>query len=403
MSKPKKNPLNSTTKRFLYIVIGVTAFASIAIVTIATVGKQEQTEQQGSASIGSGLIPSGSGDAKPSPATLERLERVQNEEAKAAKTAGRTYIPENYLGSPEEVREALDRGELEERVRPSYEHYQQSSDNFTRNQRVSVQQQGAATHQAGLGSLEDGILRQMDAVVRNMQPATVSSIAISDFGVKEAREAALARAQEAPIEQNSLEEVGKPLISADEILAATLITPIDTYITNFTLAEVAGGPFNGAQLRGSVVPMTNSGDVEDVGIRFTSMTHNGVHYSIDAIALNEKTATDAMNGDVDRRYFSRVVMPILVAGLSGASTYFTARGTPSESVMRGEGSSGNIVVERERANREDAKNQGIGAATDKATSIIEQRVDRQAARPQRVTLPAYAPIGLIFNQPVYAN
>lgn len=403
MSKEKK-PINANTKRFLYIVIGGTLLASIAIVTIATIGKNKNEKSVGSASI-TQLVPRASQEqSKPSPAALERLERVQTEEAKAAKAAGQTYIPENYLGSPEEVRLAIESGELEEKVTPSYQHYQESSENFSRQQRVSVGTGQGETE--GLGSLESGVLNQLEGILANMSPATVTTVQIMDYVPNRHDDT---QALESTQTQGA-EQQPNPLIGADEILAAVLVTPIDTYVTQFAMAEIVGGEFNGAQLRGQVLPMTGSGDVEDVGIRFTSLRFNGRHYGIDAIALNETTATDAMDGKVDRRYFSRYVMPILVAGLSGASTYFTARGTQAETVMRGGGidQDGNVfyndvLVERERASKQDATNQGIGRAIESAGSIAQREVSRAASRPQRVKMAAYTPIGLIFNQPVFEN
>lgn len=402
MSKAK-TPLNANTKRFLYVVVGGTLVATSAIIAIATMGNNKQVQETGSASIGN-VTPRtgvGQGEAMPSPAMLERLERVHQEESRAAQVAGTSYIPENYLGSPEAVRQAIDSGELEERVTPSYQHHQQATNNLTRSQSVSVSSTGGTQ---GLGPLQDGVMRQMELLVRSLAPATVTTVSISDFGVKDAREREAQQAltaQQAGAPVNAAQ--GAPLIQADEILNALLVTPIDTYVTRFALAEIQGGPFNGAQVRGEIQLMSASGDVEDVGIRFTSMIHNGIYYPISAIALNEKTATDAMDASVDRRYLSRYVMPVIFAGLSGASTYFTVKGTPSESVLRGEGSYNDIVVARERADRQDALNQGYGDALDRGRELGEREVDRQASRPQQVTLPALTPIGLIFNQPVFSN
>lgn len=196
------------------------------------------------------------------------------------------------------------------------------------------------------------------------------------------------------------------LVGGDEIVAAILTTPIDTDRTNFVMAEISAGRLKGATLRGNVRPMNMSGDIEDVGIQFTSMRlPDGRFYQIDALALNEQTATDAMEGRVDRRVFSRTVMPILMAGLSGVSTYFTVRGTPSTSVATGVDTTGTgaIIVDQERASRRDARDQGIGDAIDKTVEKADRAVARAESRPNQVTVDAFTPIGVIFNQPVYQN
>ena len=401
MSK-SKNPINASGKRFLYIILGVTAVASLLVVALATIGDDSDGGGgDGSASI-TNLVPrSTEGDATPSQAALERLERVQREEADAAKIAGKTYIPENYLGSPRDIRESISSGELDERVIPSYQHYQESQDNFTRQQSVSLNE---GTQEQGIDpfiALESGVMNQVQGIMANLGPATVDVISISEWRPRE--EVSAGDGSSGGQEGGGAgRPEGELLIQADDILTAVILTPIDTYTTQFVLAEIVGGDFNGAQLRGNVVPMTASGDVEDVGVRFTSMSLDGRFYPINAIALNENTATDAMDGNVDRRVFSRYVMPIFSASLSGVAKYFTARGTVGESLLRG-GGYDDVVVERRQADREDAKNQAIGEMADKTVQLAQDSIDREAARPQRITMAAGTPIGLIFNAPVFAQ
>lgn len=390
MSKVRRK-LDSSAKRILLILIGVTVIASLAVVSIAMLGKKKEREIQGAARMDR-LVPTASNEkgVEPSPATVAKLNRVHVEEAEAAKVKGQSYIPEVYMGSPQEIREAIDSGELPERVTPSYEHYQQSNQRSNQSQQVSQDR----------ALLDDGLLKQLDGILAQQnKPATSGSIKIAyEPNVQGSQN------QAATGGSNSEERDPEVLITADTILSATLLTPIDTYKTRFTLAEIVGGPFNGAQLRGEVIPLTASGEVEDVGVKFTSMNHNGNYYRIDAIALNESTATDAMDGTVDKRIFSRFVMPIFAATFSGAGTYFTARGTPNESILRDSDLTADaIVVERERATKEDAKYQAYGDAIKKGSQIAERAIDREAARPQRIHLEANTPIGLIFNAPVTAN
>jgi hypothetical protein len=242
-------------------------------------------------------------------------------------------------------------------------------------------------------------------MVNGMAPATVQTVKLmdpakEDAGTGKAPGASSSSSGRATAAERTVDQ--DELVGADEILPATLRTPIDTYKSQLVLVRIEGGALEGAELRGQVVPMKASGDVEDVGMRFTSMRFKGQYYEIDAIALNEQTATDAMNGDVDRRIFDRFVMPVLMAGLSGASTYFTAVGTPSTSVATGVGDAA-VIVDQERASREDAKNQGIGGAIDKGVQIGERAIDRAAAKPNRVTLERDLALGIMFNAPVYVK
>ncbi|WYX32996.1 hypothetical protein WJ976_33090 (plasmid) [Achromobacter denitrificans] len=57
----------------------------------------------------------------------------------------------------------------------------------------------------------------------------------------------------------------------------------------------------------------------------------------------------------------------------------------------------------ERASKEDAKNTGIGAGVSKAQQITEAEIQRRANKKNRMTLPQFTPIGIRFDQPVYAK
>lgn len=396
MSKAKKGKVAKAVggggKKLLLILGGITFLASFLVVYLVTLGKGQNTEAGASAQIN--LQPSARGGAggdqvQPSEAIMERIRRVQEEEAQAARVRGDSYIPETYLGTPEQIREALESGELDERITPSYQHYQQASGQAVYDQSLD-----------GLGAaMEEAVLNQVSFIIaqQNM-PATVTPVNITHQPQEpdQAAEGEQAGAQGGSVNT----EQGGIIINADEIMNAILLTPIDTYKTNFALAEVAGGPFNGAMLRGEVMPMTGSGDVEDVGIRFSSMSLGEVYYPIDAIALNESTATDAMNGKVDRRIFSRYVMPIVAATFSGVGAYFTARGdTGQEFLQDTDGNS--VIVSKEKADKREARYQAYGDAVDKTVQLAENAINREANRPQRVHVAKGTPIGVIFNAPVY--
>lgn len=396
MSKAKKGKVAKAVggggKKLLLILGGITFLASFLVVYLVTLGKSQNTEASARAQINlqpSARGSSGSDEVQPSEAIMERIRRVQEEEAKAAQIRGHSYIPETYLGTPEQIREALDSGELEERITPSYQHYQQASGQAVHDQSLD-----------GLGAaMEEAVLNQVSFIIAQQNtPATVTPVTIT-YKPREPVQGVIDE-QANTLEGSANAKQRSMIINADEIMNAILLTPIDTYKTNFALAEIVGGPFNGAMLRGEVMPMTGSGDVEDVGIRFSSMSLGEVYYPIDAIALNESTATDAMDGKVDRRIFSRYVMPIVAATFSGVGAYFTARGdTGQEYLQDTDGNS--VVISKEKANKREARYQAYGDAVDKTAQLVGNAIEREARRPQRVYVAKGTPIGVIFNAPVY--
>ena len=162
-------------------------------------------------------------------------------------------------------------------------------------------------------------------------------------------------------------------------------------------AKITGGPLAGATFVGKLVVFE-----EDFSIGFDSMRFAGKFYPVKAVGVNEQTASRAMGADVDHRFWDRYVMPVLSSGMWGVATYFTERGrTAQQYVPTGIG--GDIVVSDERASKEDAKNTGIGAGVSKAQQITEAEIQRRANKKNRMTLPQFTPIGIRFDQPVYAK
>ncbi len=355
------------------------------------------------------VVPSGqdANNANVSEATRAKLNRVQTAEAEAARRAGRSYIPEVTFEKPESVTPGVAEKQAEPPKREPGPGRNQSQE-YRDNQRTVTGNNPEAQ------LIQEGLVRQIEQLNLSLRPATTAVVAIAQpqqgqqtQGTQRANAASVAAgATDQPSTTPSVTATknGSEIIGGLEIVAAVLTTPINTDTSKFALAEVVGGPLSGAILRGEVVPIRQSGDIEDVGIKFTTMRFKDKMYKIDAMALNEKTASDAMGGDVDRKLMTRYVMPVLMAGLSGAATYFTALGTPATSVAPSATyGNGSIIVNQNAATADQAMNQGIGRGVDKAAQMGERTVDKLAQRPNKVTLDANTPIGVIFNAPVLKN
>jgi intracellular multiplication protein IcmE len=199
---------------------------------------------------------------------------------------------------------------------------------------------------------------------------------------------------------------GVQLVAGLEILPGQLASPVDTDKTKYISVYIVGGKLDGAFLTGEAVL---SAQGEDVSAHMTAMNLKGRSYKIDAVLLNEQSASDALNADIDHRPFSRFVMPVLVAGLAGASTYFTARGTtattyiPGTVVVGGTTVNGNAVVQAPSPSASQAMDQGIGKGIEKSVQLAERETQRYANRPNRGTLDARTAIGVLFRRPVMAN
>lgn len=178
---------------------------------------------------------------------------------------------------------------------------------------------------------------------------------------------------------------GPLVVEGLEILPAETASPIDTYRTKYASARVVAGKLNGAFLIG-----TSTLIEEGLSTNYTMMRFNGKTYSIDAIALDEKTSTDAMNADIDHRYLQRYIMPVAGAAIGGAATAMSQTGSSVVSTA------GGVLGSTPAATGQQAGYAGLAAGV----SIAQRAIDREAQKPLQATLPASTPIGILFRAPV---
>jgi len=167
------------------------------------------------------------------------------------------------------------------------------------------------------------------------------------------------------------------------IVAARTTSPIDTGKTSYVSAEVVGGKFAGAFLKGTAI--LNKG--EGLQVIFTDMRFNGKTARINAVALDEQTSADALAGNIDRHILTKYVLPVAFATLSGAASAIAQRGT--EVVSNGFSSSVSVPVATDR--------QAAAAGISSGTQIGQQVVQTLAQQPNTVTLPANTLVGVLFN------
>lgn len=167
------------------------------------------------------------------------------------------------------------------------------------------------------------------------------------------------------------------------IQVARTTSPIDTAKSPYVSAEIVGGKFAGAFLKGTAV--LNQG--EGLQVTFTDIRFNGKVAKINAVALDEQTSADALAGNIDRHILSKYVLPITFATVSGAAGAIAQRS--SQVVTNGLTSS---VVVPEATNR-----QAAAAGLSSATQIGQQVVQSLAQQPNTVTLAANTTIGILFN------
>jgi intracellular multiplication protein IcmE len=360
---------------------------------VSWVTSKNQNGDNAASNLGT-ITPKGSGEVRRelSPAMQEKQDRVFAEEAEAARKRGASYIPhEGSLGpaAPIETAQPPQLSMAAEVGQPTMRRMSGGSGSSQNSQDLT------------------GLSRQVERIVAGMNIRGVPVLAFAQeepspgtsgdgAGGSSARPSTAAAAANSSAGTTSSR--GPDLTQGIEIAPAELLSPIDTDKTDEATARITGGPLAGATLIGKLVVFE-----EDFSIGFTSLRFGGKYYQVQAVGLNEQTASRAMGADVDHRYFDRYVMPILSAGLWGGSTYFTERGRTATQYVPSTGLGGEIVVSNDKASKEEAKNTAIGETAKKAEQIMDGEIQRRASKKNRMTLPQFTPLGIRFEQPIYAK
>lgn len=97
------------------------------------------------------------------------------------------------------------------------------------------------------------------------------------------------------------------IIPGFTLASAILKTEIDTDENSMVKAEIVGGPYNGAQCFAMGYKRLN----ETVDMTFTYMQWKGKAYKITAKAVDPDSMRTALSGEVNHRYFQRIILPAL--------------------------------------------------------------------------------------------
>ncbi|CAG9260888.1 conserved hypothetical protein [Burkholderia diffusa] len=116
------------------------------------------------------------------------------------------------------------------------------------------------------------------------------------------------------------------------LVAATLETDIDTDENSLVRASVPSGKYAGATMFAmGYKRLTNT-----VDMTFTYMLWQGHSYKITAKAMDQNTMRSALSGEVNNRYFSRIILPAVATGIGRAGSLFAQ--AASQNIISSQGS-----------------------------------------------------------------
>lgn len=177
------------------------------------------------------------------------------------------------------------------------------------------------------------------------------------------------------------------VIPAGTVVYAQLLTEANSDVPAPILAAVLSGPLRNGRAIGSFEVAQ-----DHLILMFHTIVKGEDHYTVEAVALDTNTTLAGMVTDIDRHYFSRVIIPAAAEFVSGFGEAFADSGNTSVSV------SGDTVVETEEdLDIEQELAKGFQAAADSVSEAIEEDF---GDRPTTIRVETGTPMGLLFVQRV---
>lgn len=177
------------------------------------------------------------------------------------------------------------------------------------------------------------------------------------------------------------------------LAAAELRTNIDTDESSVTEAVIPSGPYAGAHLFApSYKRLGNAAD-----FTFNAMAWHGRTYKVTAKPVDLTTGRTALKGEVNNRYFSRILVPALALGLTKAGQLYQQSGTQSVVSPLG----GVTVTAPESPSEKAVAGTIVGGIAQQTGTVLNQ--DAAAEPIKQVTVASDTAIGIRFLAPVLST
>lgn len=181
--------------------------------------------------------------------------------------------------------------------------------------------------------------------------------------------------------------VRERLVPPGKIEYAQLLIEVNTDAPGPVLAQIVSGPLKGSRIIGS---FTEQRDF--LTLDFNQVVYNDQIITIDAVALDPETNTPGIISDIDRRYFSRVILPAAAEFISGFGEAVSEAGQTTVTV-----DGGAAVEETENLDTEEELASAASAAADQVAEFLDEEASQ--VRPM-LKINAGTPMGIIFLEEV---
>lgn len=176
------------------------------------------------------------------------------------------------------------------------------------------------------------------------------------------------------------------IAQAGTIFYAQLLNELNSDIPGPALAHVLSGPFAGGRALGGY-----SVQEEYLVIEFSVIVKDGVGYTIEGIALDEKTTLAGHVTEINRHYFRRVILPAAAKFLEG---YAAAAAQTVTSVTTTAG--GGVIQQEEELDTKKELMKGVESAAGTISGVMTE----QARRPITVIVKKGTTFGILMLKTV---
>ena len=254
------------------------------------------------------------------------------------------------------------------------------------------------TKTPAIQALSGAMVAQMESILKNQKIEGAQTASITDFEYLEDLQDSHDELQEdrrqeleerrgnsngfgGTTDENSGAEI---ILPAGTIEYAQLITEANTDVPGPILAEVMTGPFKGGRLIGTFEETYNY-----LTLNFNTIVLDGIDYTADAVAIDPETTLPGMVTDINRRYFSRVVLPVAADFITGFASAISSSGNTSITI------SGDSVTETTSNNRSNDQEVALGIAQ-AGEGLAEVLNEVRENTPQLLRVRAGTPMGIFF-------
>lgn len=235
-----------------------------------------------------------------------------------------------------------------------------------------------------VGQLSSAMSQQMQSILgaHEIRAPRVMAVTAADYYTRDKQ-----GEQDGSGSGSNSETVEEIIVPAGTIVYAQMLTEANTDAPGPVLARISSGALNGNRILG-----TFANTESFITLDFNTVVIEGVSHSIKAIAIDPKTTLPAVATEVDRRYFTRFVLPAAASFIEGLGGAIAQRESTTVVV------DGSVVTSSTRKlnTREE-----LAAGLEEGTRVIARDLQREADRVQPlIKVHAGTPVGILFLEPV---